>query len=56
MNGFEERIWRTGFEVELFIGTGYARFACRGIEFIEWVLQPWTVEELEEKWSEEQEE
>lgn len=40
---------RFGWEIDIFIGTGYARFAFAGLEFVEWVLVPWKVEELEEE-------
>ena len=40
-------------EIDLFIGTGYVRLVYRGLEFNEWLLVPWQVEELEEKANEE---
>ena len=39
---------------DIFIGTGYARFVFSGIDFTEWLLVPWQVEELLEETGEEE--
>jgi hypothetical protein len=50
---FEQFLERTGQEIDLFVGTGYVRFVWSGIQFTEWLLVSWQVEELEEEIGEE---
>ena len=49
-------IARLDADSQLFIGTGYVRFVYKGLEFHEWLLVPWQVEDIEQESNEELEE